>query len=109
MTGFGLAVEIGDWQRFTGNTIGSYVGLVPSECSLGTSRSQRSITKTGNGHARRLLVEAEWHHRKVYCNPGQVMRTRWEKASPAARARGHAGNPACIIGGSGAAPVRSVR
>lgn len=38
LTGFGLAVEIGDWQRFTGSTIGSYVGLVPSEYSSGTSR-----------------------------------------------------------------------
>lgn len=92
LTGFGLAVEIGDWQRFTGSTIGSYVGLVPSEYSSGASRSQGSITKTGNGHARRLLVESAWHHRKIYRNPGQVMRTRWEKASPAARARGHAGN-----------------
>ena len=92
LTGFGLAVEIGDWQRFTGSTIGSYVGLVPSEYSSGTSRSQGSITKTGNGHARRLLVEAAWHHRNIYRNPGQVMRIRWEKASPAARARGHAGN-----------------
>ena len=69
LTGFGLAVEIGDWQRFTGSTIGSYVGLVPSEYSSGTSRSQGSITKTGNGHARRLLVEAAWHHRKIYRNP----------------------------------------
>ena len=92
LTGFGLAVEIGDWDRFTGSTIGSYVGLVPSEYSSWTSRSQGSITKTGNGHARRLLVEAAWHHRKIYRKPGQVMRTRWEKASPAARARGHAGN-----------------
>ena len=92
LTAFGLAVEIGDWHRFTGNTIGAYVGLVPSEYSSGTSRSQGSITKTGNGHARRLLVEAAWHHRKTYRNPGQVMHRRWEKASPAARARGHAGN-----------------
>ncbi|WP_220277309.1 hypothetical protein [Streptomyces himalayensis] len=28
---FGLAVEVGDWQRFTGATIGAYLGLVPSE------------------------------------------------------------------------------
>lgn len=36
LTGFGLAAWIGDWQRFTGSTIGSYVGLVPSEYSSGT-------------------------------------------------------------------------
>ena len=64
LTGFGLAVEIGDWHRFTGSTIGAYVGLVPSESSSGQSRSQGSITKTGNTHARRLLVEAAWHHRR---------------------------------------------
>ena len=33
LTGFALAVEIGDWQRFTGNTIGAFVGLVPSDRS----------------------------------------------------------------------------
>ena len=35
LTGFALAVEIGDWHRFTGNTIGSFVGLVPSGVLLG--------------------------------------------------------------------------
>ena len=51
LTAFGLAVEIGDWTRFTGNSIGSFVGLVPSEHSSGASRVQGSITKTGTGHA----------------------------------------------------------
>lgn len=32
--------EIGDWHRFTGATIGAYLGLVPSEHSTGASRSQ---------------------------------------------------------------------
>lgn len=91
LTSFALAVEIGDWQRFTGNSIGAFVGLVPSEYSSGASRVQGSITKTGNTHARRLLVEAAWHHRARY-RPGPVMRARWELASPAARARGDQGN-----------------
>jgi transposase len=47
LTGLGLAVEIGDWDRFTGSSIGAYLGLVPSESSSGNSRSQGSITKTG--------------------------------------------------------------
>ena len=38
LTGFGLAVEIGDWHRFTGSTIGAFVGLVPTEHSSGQSR-----------------------------------------------------------------------
>jgi transposase len=91
LTAFGLAVEIGDWDRLTGRSIGAYLGLVPSEYSSGASRTQGGITKTGNGHARRLLVEAAWHHRKRY-RPGVVLRRRWDAASPAARARGHIGN-----------------
>ena len=91
LTAFSLAVEIGDWDRFTGASIGAYLGLVPSERSSGASRSQGPITKTGNSHVRRLLVEAAWHHRKTY-RPGVVLRRRWDVATPAARARGHAGN-----------------
>jgi transposase len=85
-----LAV-IGDWDRFTGNSIDWFVGLVPSEFSSGQSRVQGPITKTGNGHARRLLAEAAWHHRPRY-HVGAVMRQRWEQASVTARARGDLGN-----------------
>jgi transposase len=91
LTGFALAVEIGDWHRFTGKSIGSFIGLVPSEYSSGQSRVQGSITKTGNKHLRRLLVEAAWHHRPAY-RIGKTMRDRWELAGPAARARGDEGN-----------------
>jgi transposase len=91
LTGFALAVELGDWHRFTGNTIGSFVGLVPSEHTSGQSRSQGSVTKTGNGHARRLLVEAAWHHRPRY-TVGKTMRDRWDLAPAAARVRGDEGN-----------------
>src|SRR3546814_1020110 len=73
LTGFALAVEIGDWERFTGNSIGSFVGLVPSEFSSGQSRVQGPITKNGNGHARWLLVAAAWHHQTHY-RVGAVMR-----------------------------------
>ncbi len=41
----------------------AYLGLVPSEHSSGGTRRRGSITKTGNSHARRLLVEAAWHYR----------------------------------------------
>jgi transposase len=91
LTAFALAVEIGDWHRFSGNSIGSFVGLVPSEHSSGASRVQGPITKTGNGHARRLLIEAAWHHRTRYV-AGARLRRRWELATPAARARGDLGN-----------------
>jgi len=91
LTGLALAVEIGDWNRFTGNTIGSFVGLVPSEYSSGASRVQGAITKTGNTHVRRLLIEAAWHHRPRY-HVGAVMRARWDRAPATARARGDQGN-----------------
>ena len=54
--------------------------------------SEMKPTKTGNGHARRLLVEAAWHHRRGYRVPGATMQARWDLAPAAARARGHQGN-----------------
>jgi transposase len=91
LTAFGLAVEIGDWHRFTGRTIGAYVGLVPTEYSSGDTRTQGGLTKTGNSHVRRLLIESAWHHRKPY-RPSQRLRRRWETATPTVRARGHVAN-----------------
>ncbi|MEI2775464.1 MAG: IS110 family transposase [Tetrasphaera sp.] len=91
LTGFALAVEIGDWHRLTGSSIGSYLGLVPSESSSGASRVQGGITKTGNSHARRLLIEAAWHHKKAY-TPGKTMQQRWALAPAVAAERGDAGN-----------------
>ena len=91
LTGFALAVEIGDWRRLTGRTIGTFLGLTPTEHSSGESKARGAITKTGNGHARRLLVEAAWQHRGRYV-VGKTMRERWEQAPPAARVRGDEGN-----------------
>jgi len=91
LTGFALAVEIGDWTRFDGNSIGAYLGLVPSEHSTGASKQRGGITRTGNSHVRRLLIEAALHHMQPY-RKGVVLRARWDLASPAARARGDAGN-----------------
>jgi transposase len=89
LTGLGLAVEIGDWHRFTAVGLGAYLGLVPSESSSGASRSRGSITKTGNTHARRLLVEAAWHHaRPLPRIPGKAVTLRRAGLAPAIRARG---------------------
>jgi len=65
LTAVGLCAEIGDWTRFPRPAhVMSYLGLVPSENSTGQTRRQGSITKTGSGHGRRLLVEAAWHYRR---------------------------------------------
>lgn len=59
-----LAAELGDIARFeTAPQLMGCLGLVPSERSSGETRQQGPITRTGNGHARRILVEAAWAYR----------------------------------------------
>jgi transposase len=59
-----LAAEIGDFRRFsTAPQLMAYLGLVPSEHSSGQSRKRGGITRTGNTHARRILVESAWSYR----------------------------------------------
>jgi transposase len=65
LSAVGLCSEIGDFERFArAEQLMSYIGLVPSESTTGQQRRLGAITKTGSGHARRLLVEAAWHYRK---------------------------------------------
>jgi transposase len=65
LSALGLVAEIGDFSRFrTAEELMAFVGLVPSEHSSGEHRRQGSITKVGNSHVRRLLVEAAWHARR---------------------------------------------
>ena len=64
LTAFALTVELGDWSRFRPQSLGPFLGLTPSEHSSGERRRQGGISKTGNSHARRLLVEAAWHQRR---------------------------------------------
>ena len=59
-----LLAELGDISRFDSpRQLMAFLGLVPSEHSSGGSRRQGSITKTGNHHARRMLVESAWSYR----------------------------------------------
>lgn len=61
ITAVEMVAEVGDLTRFSNpREVMSYLGLVPSEHSTGEKRRQGSITKTGNGHARRALVESAW-------------------------------------------------
>jgi transposase len=56
--------ELGDLTRFTNpKQLMSYLGLTPSEYSSGPRRAQGGITKTGNNHARRALIEGAWAYR----------------------------------------------
>lgn len=59
-----LLAELGDLTRFAHpKELMSYLGLVPSEYSTGEARHQGKITKTGNGHVRRVLIESAWTYR----------------------------------------------
>lgn len=59
-----ILAELGDLRRFDHpRQLMAYLGLVPSEYSSGTSRTRGSITKTGNSHVRRMLVESAWCYR----------------------------------------------
>jgi transposase len=64
VTAITLVAELHDFRRFrSARELMAYLGLVPSEYSSGDSRHRGSITKSGNRHARRALVESSWHYR----------------------------------------------
>lgn len=59
-----LVAELGEMKRFAHpRQLMGYLGLVPSEYSSGQKRVLGGITKTGNSHARRLLIESAWNYR----------------------------------------------
>jgi transposase len=78
-----IAAEIGDFSRFaTAPQFMGYLGLVPSEYSSGDTRQQGRITRAGNGHVRRVLVEAAWAYRFRARNSAEI-RARGRSASEA--------------------------
>ena len=86
ITAIGLVADIGDLNRFEHpRKLMGYLGLVPSEHSSGERTSRGSITKTGNGHARRLLVKAAWNYR-LKSRIGKEINARQEGLSEAVRA-----------------------
>ena len=59
-----LLVEVVDFQRFERpRQLMAYLGLVPSEYSSGDTQRRGALTKAGNTHVRRALIEAAWHYR----------------------------------------------
>jgi transposase len=79
-----IAAELGDPARFAAaRQVMAFTGLVPSEYSSGARQRRGGITKTGNAHLRRILVEAAWHYRHRPAI-GTHLRIRQRRASPAA-------------------------
>jgi transposase len=82
LTALTIAAELGDPRRFaTAPRTMAFVGLVPSEHSSGTKQARGAITKTGNAHLRRVLVEAAWHYRH-HPFVGHALRQR-QRGAPA--------------------------
>ncbi len=64
LTALSVICEVGDFKRFkSAEAFMAFLGLVPGEHSSGSKRRQGGITKSGNTHLRKLLVEASWHYR----------------------------------------------
>jgi transposase len=65
VTAVTVVAEVGDFRRFrTAGDFMGYVGLIPTEQTSGESRRRGPISKTGNAHVRRLLIESAWHYRR---------------------------------------------
>jgi len=66
LSAVGLCCEIGDFKRFAKPAqLAAFLGIVPAEHTTDQKRRLGSITKAGSSHARRLLVEAAWHYRRL--------------------------------------------
>ena len=82
LTAVTIAAELGDARRFaTAPSLMAFVGLIPSEHSSGTKHARGAITKTGNAHLRRVLIEAAWHYRH-HPFVGDTLRARQRGAPP---------------------------
>jgi transposase len=76
-----IVAELHGFARFRSpRALMAYLGLVPSEHSSANTRRQGSITKTGNSHVRRVVVEAAWHYRH---RPGHGVLTKRRQGQPA--------------------------
>lgn len=80
-----IVAELHDFGRFrSARELMGYLGLVPSEDTSSDQRRLGSITKAGNSHVRRLLVESAWHYR----HPPRLYKSLRDR---------RAGQPAAVI------------
>jgi transposase len=86
VTAMTVVAELGDISRFESpRQVMAHLGLVPSEHSSGNRKQRGGITKTGNGHVRRVLIEASWWYRLPARKTVRIQR-RAEKTSETVQA-----------------------
>lgn len=91
LTALALVVEVQDFRRFENpRDLMGFVGLVPSIYASGKSEVRGSITKSGNGHIRRLLVEAAWHYRHKPAMKGHLRKRCAGQPEPVVKEAMHA-------------------
>ena len=82
LTALSIVCEVGDFRRFSNaESFMGFLGLVPREVSSGVMRRQGRITKSGNTHLRKLLIESSWHYRYASAPSKRVLERR--KGQPA--------------------------
>lgn len=96
ITAMTILAELGDITRFDSpRQLMAYLGIVPSEHSSGGSRRQGGITRTGNGHVRRVLVESAWSYRFVARKTRCIEQRAKKRQSPCSKLHGKRKN-ACV-------------
>ena len=84
MTAADLVFEAGEFSRFkNARSFAAWIGLTPSEHSSGEGTRKGGITKAGNKHLRRVLVEAAWHY--INASPHSKDLAKGQSPDPAAR------------------------
>jgi transposase len=86
-TAMTMVSEVGDFTRFpTARHFMSFMGVIPGVWeSGGTRRSGIGITKAGNAHCRRVLIQAALSIVQHHPTAGRTLRERWK------------GQPACVV------------
>ena len=83
LTAMTIHSELIDLNRFASpRELMAFIGLVPSEYSSGGKQRRGSLTRAGNAHLRRVLVEAAWHYRHPPHRTGETIRKRREGQPP---------------------------
>jgi transposase len=79
-----IVSELGDIGRFRSpRELMAYAGMVPSEHSSGGHVRRGSITKTGNAHLRRVIIESAWHYRHAPGVSGDLRKRQRDVPAPA--------------------------
>lgn len=74
VTAFALACEVDGFSRFrNASAFSSWLGIVPSENSSADKQRRGGITKSGNKHLRKMLVESAWHYYRLTGRGGKAL------------------------------------